>query len=128
MADYIYSIVLLLIALMAVELRKSYHSIPKVELQRLARSGDALAAKLYSAVSYEESLETLLWTVILLCLAGSLVFFNEVAPLWLDFLALVLFIWLAFAWLPKLKSGSFSKKLVMYITPGVIFLLNYLHP
>ncbi|MEI9913744.1 MAG: CNNM domain-containing protein [Candidatus Saccharibacteria bacterium] len=128
MADYIYSLILLIIALVCIELRKSYHAVPKAELKRQAKAGDVLADKIYHAVSYEESLETLLWILIILCAAGSLILFNRVAPLWLDFIAIVLFIWVAFAWLPKRRMDRFSLRLASILSPVIVWLLNYLHP
>ena len=128
MADFIYSIILLILALIAIELRKSYNQIPKVELRRRAASGDILASKIYRAVAYGDSLEILLWLIIILCLAGSLSLFYIVAPLWLGFIVVVLFTWLALAWLPKLGINSLGDKLALYITPGLVFVLNYLHP
>ncbi len=128
MADYIYSLILLVVALVCIELRKSYHAVPKIEIRRMARQGDKLAEKIYSAVAYEESLELFLWIVIILCAAGSLILFNRVAPLWLDFIAVILFIWVAFAWLPKRRVDSFSRIVAEYFTPVVIWLLNYLQP
>jgi len=127
-ANYIYSLILLIIALVCIELRKSYHSVPKAELKKQAKAGDALADRIYHAVSYEESLETLLWLVIILCAAGSLILFNRVAPLWLDFIAIVLFIWIAFAWLPKRRMDRFSLRLASIFSPVIVWLLNYLHP
>lgn len=128
MADYIYSILLLAIALIAIELQKNYHQMPKIELRRRAAAGDVLAGKIYQAVAYGDSLEVLLLLIIILCLAGSLAFFYVVAPLWLGFIVVILFAWLAVSWLPKLAIGSISNKMAIYLTPGLIFVLNYLHP
>lgn len=128
MADYIYSIILLIIALTCIELGKTYQTIPKSELRYRAREGDKLAAKLYNAVSYDGSLEVLLWIIITLCLAGSIIIFNRVAPLWLSFIAVAVFTAVAFAWLPKRRMDKVSQKLALAISPVLIFILNYLHP
>jgi CBS domain containing-hemolysin-like protein len=128
MADYIYSLILLIIVLVAIELRKSYHETPKAELRHRARAGDVLADKVYQAVAYEESLEILLWLVIILGAAGSLILFDRVAPLWLDFIAIVIFIGLAFAWLPKTRPNVVTRKLAIYLTPGVVAILNFVYP
>src|ERR1700721_565787 len=120
MTSYILSIVLLIIALVAIELRKGYHDIPKNELRRRALSGDVLADKVYKAVAFEDRLETFLWLVIILATASSLFIFDQVAPLWLDFLAIVIFLGVAFAWLPKVRLNSFSEKLIIYLPPAVI--------
>jgi len=128
MSDYIYSLILLLIALTAIELRKSYYLVPKIELKRRARDGDKLAEKLYRAVSFESSLDIFLWAVIVLCTAGCLILFNRVAPLWLDVITVIIFIWLVFAWLPRLAVNNFSLKLTGFITPAVVWVLNLIHP
>ena len=128
MVDYIFSIILLIITLIAIELRKCYHEVPKNELRHLAREGDKLAEQIYKAVAYGESLEAFLWLVIIICLSASLIIFNQVAPFWLDFIAIILFLWMAFAWLPRLRVNSLSEKLVIYLTPGVAIILNYFHP
>lgn len=128
MADFIYSIILLILALIAIELRKSYRQVPKVELRRRAASGDILAKKVYRAVAYGDSLEILLWLIIIFCLAGALALFNVIAPLWLGFIVVAIFTWLAIAWLPKLAINSLGDKLALYLTPGLVFILNYLHP
>jgi CBS domain containing-hemolysin-like protein len=128
MSDYIYSLILLLVALTAIELRKSYYLVPKIELKRRAREGDELAEKLYRAVSFESSLDIFLWMVIVLCTAGSLILFNQVAPLWLDIITVIIFIWLVFAWLPRLAVNNFSLKLTGYITPVIVWVLNLIHP
>lgn len=128
MIDYIFSLILLLIALMSIELRKSYYLVPKIELKRRAREGDVLAEKLYRAVSFESSLDIFLWAVIGLSAAGSLILFNQVAPLWLDIMTVIIFIWLVFAWLPRLTVNNFSLKLADYITPVIVWILNLIHP
>jgi len=126
--DYIFSIVLLIIALVAIELRKIYHALPKNEVRFRARHGDQLANKIYHAVAYEESLEILLWTIILLSVSGSLLLLNSVAPSWLNFIAVALYLGIAFAWLPRVKYNSISDKLALYLTPAIVWVLNYLHP
>ncbi len=128
MADYISSIILLIIALGAIELRKTYHQVPRNELRYLARHGDQLAKRIYQAVSYEESLEILLWAVVILCFSLSLIILNSIAPFWLDFIAIVFFLSITFAWLPKTKVNSFSWKLVHYLTPAILFVLNIIYP
>lgn len=128
MATYIYSIILLIIALVCIDLRKSYHTIPKAELRRRAQEGDELFKRLYRANSYGQSLEILLWLIIILCAAGSIVLFYRIAPLWVDFIAVALFIWLAFAWLPKRRMDAISNQLAYYLTPPIVWILNYIHP
>ena len=128
MSDYIASLILLLIALLAIELRKSYYLVPKKELKRRAREGDALAEKLYHAVSFENSLDIFLWIVIVLSTAGSLILLNRVAPLWLDVIMVIIFIWVVFAWLPRLAVNDLSIKLAGYITPAIVWILNLIQP
>ncbi|MHB1864827.1 MAG: CBS domain-containing protein [Candidatus Saccharimonadales bacterium] len=128
MSNYIFSIILLIIALVCIELKKSYQALPMSELRYRARQGDVLAKKIYSAVAYEESLDILLWAVIVICASASIFLFNRVAPLLVGFIAVVLFIWLVFAWMPKRRMDYVSQKLAIFITPVIVWLLNYLHP
>ena len=128
MIDYIFAILLLGFVLIAIELRKSYHALPKKELKYRASHGDALAEKLYRAATYDTTLDIFLWLVIILSAAGSLVLFNRLAPAWLSFIAVVLLLWIAFAWLPKAKVSKLTVKLVVMITPLVATILNYFHP
>jgi CBS domain containing-hemolysin-like protein len=126
--NYIFSIILLIIALIAIELRKIYHALPKNEIRFRARQGDALAKKIYHAISYQESLEIFLWTVILLSVSGSLLLLNSVAPSWLNFIAVAIYLGLAFAWLPRVRYNSLSDKLAASLSPAIVWILNYLHP
>jgi CBS domain containing-hemolysin-like protein len=128
MIDFAFAILLLLIVLLAIELRKSYHLLPKSELKYRAAHGDQLAEKLYRAAAYGSTLDVFLWIVIIFGSAGGLVLFNVVAPLWLSFIAIVLLLWLGFAWLPKAKVSKFTTKLVIFVTPPLASILNYLHP
>lgn len=128
MLDYFIAVFLLLIVLLAIELRKTYHAVPKKELRYRASHGDQLAEKLYRAAAYDSTLDVFLWLIIILGAAGSLVLFNRVAPLWLSFIGIVLLLWLGFAWLPKAKVSKFTRKLVIMVTPPVAGILNYIHP
>jgi CBS domain containing-hemolysin-like protein len=128
MIEYIFALVLIILVLIAIELRKNYHSIPRKELKYRAVHGDQLAERLYRAASYDSTLELFLWLIIVLGTAGSLVLFSSVAPLLISFIAIVLTIWLAFAWLPKTKSSLVGGRITLFLTPLIASLLSYLHP
>ncbi|HEY4963541.1 MAG TPA: CBS domain-containing protein [Candidatus Saccharimonadales bacterium] len=128
MLDFFFIIILLGLVLLAIELRKTYHEIPKKELKYRAIHGDMIAEKLYRAAAYDYTLDSFLWLVIIICGAASLVLINKIAPLWLGFIVIALLLWLAFTWLPRSKVSGFSTKLVVMVTPVVAWILNYYHP
>jgi CBS domain containing-hemolysin-like protein len=128
MVDFIFAVILLLITVLAIELRKIYHEIPKKELRYRAVHDDQLAQKLYRAAVYGPTLDAFLWIVIILSSAGSLVLINRFTPLFIGFILVALVIWYGFTWLPRSKASKYSVRLVALVTPSVAFMLNYLHP
>ncbi|HSW37821.1 MAG TPA: CBS domain-containing protein [Candidatus Saccharimonadales bacterium] len=128
MVSLVFAVLLLGLCMLGISLRKVYFFLPPKELKRQAEVGDELAQKLWRAVSYSGSLQVLLWLWIGLSAAGSLVLFARIVQPGLGFIVIALLLWLAFMWLPNARISSVSARLSMWVTPGVVWLLNYLHP
>lgn len=128
MTSFIYAGLLLLVAIIAVVVRKTYFMIPIVELRRRARAGDELAKQLYKSAVYDGSLALLLWVVITFSSAGSFVLLARQAPVWISLLSVVAVLWLAFTWLPRSRVTAIGNRLTVLVTPCLSWLLNYLHP
>lgn len=128
MFEFITALILLALALLGIALKKTYYAFPARELKRQARRGDRLAAALYRAAAYGASLRLLLWTIIGLAAAGGFVLLARVAPPWLAFIAVATLLWYGFAWMPTARVTGLSSRLVVWLTPAVAWLLNYLNP
>lgn len=128
MFTYILTVIVLLIGLIAIEIKKSYHALPLKEIKYRAVNGDELASRLYKAASYGSSLEAFLWLVIILCATGSLFLINSFSPFWFSFIAVALLLWLAFAWIPSTKVAKPSNFIVRYTSPALAWIMNYVHP
>lgn len=128
MANYSLAILLLLLAIAGVVIRKTYYYLPAQELKRRAELKDPVAAQLYRAVAYGNSLRVLLWLFIALTTAGGFVLLSSQAPAWLSFVAVISLLWAAFSWLPASRVTGVGIKLTSLVTPIIAWLLNYLHP
>jgi CBS domain containing-hemolysin-like protein len=127
MNSYLTALILLLLAVAGVVVRKTYYYLPAHELKRRAGHHDKLAGKLYPAVAYGDSLRGLLWIWIGLTTAGSFVLLINVAPTWLGFIAIVILLWVVNSWLPSSRVTRLGMQLAAFVTPPIVWLLNYLH-
>ena len=128
MTSFILALFLLALALAGVVVRKTYYYVPARELKRQAERHDKLASSLYQAVAYGSSLRALLWLFIGLTSAGGVVLLARAAPLWLSIVAVSSLLWVAFSWLPASRVTAFGARLAVFVTPSIVWLLNYLHP
>jgi CBS domain containing-hemolysin-like protein len=129
MSTFITAIIFLLLMLFGVALRKTYDYLPRKELKRQARGGDAVAKVLYRAVAYGASLRVLLWLFIgSMAAAGFVLFSRSDVPTFVAFLVTAALLWYGFVWMPSAKISSFGARLVVGTTPLIAWLLNYLHP
>ena len=128
MISFIIAGILLLNAMLAVVVRKTYFAVPLVELRRRARAGDELANVLYRSASYDGSLKLFLWIIIIFSSSVSFVMFARQAAVWLSLLVVFIALWLAFSWIPKSRVTALGNKLTVIVTPSIAWLLNYLHP
>lgn len=128
MTDFIAAILLLLLAVGGVVARKTYYALPVHELKRRAAHRDPLAAKLYQAVAYGNSLRILLWVLIAGCSGGGLVLLARIAPVWLGLIAVIGLLWLAYSWLPASRVTSFGTRLAVMAAPVLAWVLSYAFP
>jgi CBS domain containing-hemolysin-like protein len=127
MDSYIVAVILLLLAIVGVVVRKTYYYVPARELKRRAEHHDPLAATLYPAVAYGDSLRGLLWIWIGLSTAGAFVLLAHVAPVWMGLIAVVLLLWVVDSWLPSSRVTHAGVKLTSLVTPLIVWLLSHLH-
>lgn len=128
MLSFIVAILLLLLALAALTLRKTYYYLPEVELKRQARTGDQLAKMLYRAVAYGPALRLLLWIVIGVSAAVGLELFVRIAPVFFGIVVVAVMLWLGFAWMPSTHLTGYGARVTMWFTPTVVWLLGKLNP
>jgi CBS domain containing-hemolysin-like protein len=128
MTNLIIAAVLLLLALAGIVVRKTYYYLPALEMKRRAENHDRLAAQLYRAVAYGNSLRGILWLYIGLTSAASLVLLARVLPVWASLLVVGPLLWIAFSLLPASRTTRLGTGLTRLVTPPLAWLLNYLHP
>src|SRR5665213_1627792 len=128
MTNFIYAAVLLLLALLGIVARKTYYYLPIRELKRRAAKHDPVAAQLYRAAAYGNSLRGLLWLYTGLTSAASIVLLARLLPVWASLLIVGPLLWVAFSLIPATRTTSPGLFLTKLITPPVVWLLNYLHP
>lgn len=127
MNSYPAAIILLLVALYGVVARKTYYYLPAREVKRRAEAHDPLAARLYPAVAYGDSLRGLLWAWIGLSTAGAFVLLVNAVPPWLSFIAIIGLLWVVNSWLPASRVTRLGMNLTSLVTPPIVWLLGYLH-
>ena len=129
MGNFVLALLLLAICLLGVAMRKIYFYLPPKELKHQAESGDALARSLWRAVSYDTSLQALLWLWIGLTAAGGFVLLTKDAPWPIAFIGIALLLWVSFAWFPqRTKVSGIEAKIASLLTPGIAWLLGHAHP
>lgn len=128
MISFIVALVLLLIALIALTLRKTYYYLPEAELKRQARDGNNLAKVLYRAVTYGASLRLLLWIIIGVSAAVGLELFVRIAPIVFGIVLVAIILWLGFAWMPTSKLTGYGARVTVWFTPTIVWLLDHLNP
>ncbi len=128
MTNFILAIIFLLLALAGVVVRKTYFYRPLRELKRQAEQHDPLAAQLYRAAAYENSLRGLLWLYIGLTSAASFVLLARVLPIWVSLLIIGPLLWIVFSLLPATRVTKFGAQLTRLVTPALATILNYVHP
>jgi CBS domain containing-hemolysin-like protein len=128
MTNYILAVILLILALGGIGLRKTYFYLPARELKRRAEKQDAVAAQLYAAVSYGNSLRSLLWLYVGLVSAGSIILLARQLPVWVSILIVGPLLWIAFSLLPATRLTKPATQLTLFVTPAIARLLSYLHP
>lgn len=128
MVMYILAAVLLALALAGVVVRKTYFQLPLRELKRRAARHDAVAERMYRVVAYGNSAKALLWLLIGLTAAASIVLLARVLPVWVSLLIVAPLLWVVFSLVPATRVTRLGARLALYATPTMAYVLNYLHP
>jgi len=124
--DLIVGIICLLLAELAVVLKKAYFSLPSRELKRRAEQ-DENYTSLYRAAAYGDSLRGLLWLVIGLASSAGFILLAKAFPLWLGLILVALLIYLTFSLLPSIALDRLTLLAGRICAPMLAWLLNYLH-
>ncbi len=127
MTDFIAAGLCLLLAFMVLLLRKAYFNLPIYELKRLANRGDAFAKTIYPAVSYP-AFRGLLWLMLATLSAAAVALLNHKLPLWMGVSAAVIWLWLAFSWIPNSKVSAASRRLAQLSAPAFSWFLHWSYP
>jgi len=128
MLSFLFGVVCAAIALIGLALLKTYSHVPAKELARQARKGDTVAGLLYRAATYGASLRVLLWFIIGLALAGSVIIFAGILPTWLAVIFVALIVWVGFAWIPTANLSKLGIRLARQLAPPIAWLLDRLQP
>jgi len=94
----------------------------------MARGGDATASVLYKPIAYGSSLSLVLWTIVGIAVALSLLLFANSLPFWLALLFAVIIIWGGFVWIPSGDLSNVGVKMARMFAGPLAWLLDRLHP
>lgn len=128
MISFVFGLLFAGITLLAIGLQRTYYHYPVKELKRRARSGDHVAELLYRSVSYGVSLKVLLWGIVTVSAAVSLVLLSRSVDTWFAIVLVALFVWVGFLWLPSTGLTSFSLVLARWLSPVIARLVSLLYP
>lgn len=128
MTDILIGTICLILTLAIILIRKGYFNQPDYEIKRQAYKNDAYARVIYPVVEFGSALRSLLWLLLALFTAISLVMFARIAPVWFGVGLDAAWLWLAFSWFPNAKATSLSKKLTILVNPLLLFILRKTHP
>jgi CBS domain containing-hemolysin-like protein len=128
MISLILGLVCALVALSFLSLLKTYQHIPAREVKRMARAGDTTASVLYRPIAYGASLPLVLWVVVGVTAALSLLLFANALPFWLALLVAVVVIWGGFAWIPTSDLSNFGVFMAKKVAGPLAWLLERINP
>ncbi len=128
MLTYIFAILLLSVALLAMTLEKAYFYVPYRELKRLAAQQDFVSTTLFQAAAYGDELKLLLFTVMSLGAAGGFVLLSLAAPAVLSFVVVGLVLLFTYVWLPRTRLTRLGAQAAIWSTPALLHILRITHP
>lgn len=128
MTHYILIAIFILIALLSVVMRKTYYYLPFKELKRQAAQDNIIAKRLYRAVAYGESLDLLLWFLIIIPGSIGIVLLAKNIPIYSSISVIVIFLWISYALLPNSRLTYVGSRLTMIFTPFLAWILDRFHP
>ncbi len=117
-----------LAALSFLSLLKTYQHIPAREVKRMARAGDATASVLYKPISYGASLPLVLWIVVGVAFALSLLLLGQTLPFGIALLVALVLVWGGFVWIPSGDLTGFGVWLARTLAGPLAWLLDRLNP
>lgn len=125
MTEFIFSVLFLALAALAVVIQKTYFYIPTHELKRQAARHEPLAEVLWRAVAYGMALRILLWILIGLGAGIGLVFLTSLVPTIVAIVAVGVLLIYTFAWLPNTRLTSIGGRVTVWVTPSIVWLLEH---
>lgn len=128
MTDFIIAVIFLVLAVVVVALRKAFFALPVYELKRQAAAGDQYSKQIYPVVAYGETFRALLWLLLGIFVAVSLVLFDRLAPVWFGVILDGILLWLTFSWFPHARARKFNRQLALYAVPVFAWVLHYTYP
>ena len=117
----------LLLAALALIVKKAYFALPSYELKRRAASGDKYARAIYPATAYP-ALRGLLFALSTVLSALGLILFARSSNLVYALVLSVVWLWLIYSWLPNRGVSNFSKQLAKSLSPFFIWLFSWAYP
>jgi CBS domain containing-hemolysin-like protein len=128
MISLILGLLCALIALSFLSLLKTYQHIPAKEVKRMARAGDSTASIMYRPIAYGASLSLVLWMVVGVSFALSLLLFANSLPFWLALLVAVFVIWAGFAWIPSSDLSNMGVYMAKKLAGPLTWFLERTNP
>lgn len=128
MTGFLFALLFLAIALLALALQRTYSSLTPKELKRRAREGDPVAKTMYRAVAYGPALRGLLWLVAILAAAAAFQLLSRITWGPLAFITVAITIAYGFVWMPAHKATAVGLRLAVWLTPAVAWVLERVHP
>jgi hypothetical protein len=128
MVDFILALVFLFLAFIFLELEKGYKILPLDELRFRAKHNNPVYDLIYRVNTFNKALDYTLWFLITLSATLGVVLFNKIAPFWIGLIAVALFLFILFIWLPNRKLNKTSIFFIKNFTPLLIKFLNISYP
>lgn len=125
MTEFIFAVIFLALAGLAVVMQKTYFYLPTKELKRQAANHEPLAEVLWRAVAYGSALRILLWVVTVFGLGMGLVLLSHVIPTIVAVVAVALVVMYIFGWVPNTRLTSIGGRATVMATPIVVWLLEH---
>lgn len=128
MLDFIIGLISLVAALGVVLLRKVYFSRPLYELKRQAIKGDTFSSSIYPLVAHGAILRGFLWFLLAVFSALCITLFNQIAPLWIGIVLVIIYLWLIFSWMPNRPPRKLSQGWALLMVPVLVWIINAIYP
>lgn len=128
MLDFIIALLFLGLTFSFIEIDKAYHLLPIEEIKFRVRNNDRIYTLIYQVNSFQGLSKVLVWVLIVVSSSISLILFDKSTPLIISFLAIVLFIFYLFIWLPNKNSTKIGNFFVRLYSPAIIKILNFSYP